>query len=158
MIGQLLRSFLLADTAIAALADEVAVGFIPTDADGNLQVETYIWLSNFSEEDSLALDGTNAGLTEYRFDVECCSTSISEAKQLARLVKKLLQGFGPSAAFGTVTPTGGGAIPGRVAACYITSKDDTYTAINSFINDDITVVAQDLTIFADDSQDDIIGA
>ena len=79
MIDQLLRSFLLGDASIAALAEEVTIGTIPIDADGSLYVDTYIWSSNFSEEDNLNLSGTNGGLCEYRFDVECCSTNIGTA-------------------------------------------------------------------------------
>ena len=50
MIDELLVDFLQSDGAIAALADEIAVGETPVDADGTLLVQTYVWISFFNEQ------------------------------------------------------------------------------------------------------------
>lgn len=151
MIDEHLVSFLDSDPAIAALAEEIAIGEVPEPKDGDLLVGTYIWCSQFDEEDELDLDG-ESGLTRYRMDMECCSTSTAKAKQLARLVKKKMQGY--SGTFGSVE-VDDQQVAGEVDAIYVESKDDDYVPINSFNRDDITVIAMDILIYADDAIDDI---
>lgn len=156
MIDEFLISFLNSDPTIASLADEIAVGQVPEDEDGNLLVETYIWVSTYDEADELDLDGTS-GITRYRFDLEACSTDDRKAKQMARQVKKLLQGYGPGD-FGEITLEDDSVVTGYVDAVYVESKDEDYIATNQFTNDAVSVVAFDLEIVADDSQDDNQGA
>ncbi len=156
MIDEFLVSFLNADATLTSLADEIAVGEVPVDTEGNLLAESYIWISNFDESDHLDLDG-DAGLTRYRFDIECCSTSIRTAKQMARQLKTLLQGYGPGT-FGTVTPEVGPTVLGQVEAVFVESKDENYRPVNQFTNIEMAVIAQDIEIVADDVYDDTIGA
>ena len=153
MIDELLRSHLQTDSNISDLAEEIAVGQVPTDADGELRVDTYIWFSLFDENDHLDLDG-ESGLTEYRCDIEVCSIDAIKAKRLARFVKKRLQVHEGS--FGSITVSGVDT-PGSVQGVFVESKDDQYIPVNQFTNDSITVVALEVTIFADDAQDDQTG-
>lgn len=152
MMDELLVSFLSQDEQVDSMAKEIAVGETPIDADGRLLVDTYIWMSNYEEDDKLDLDG-KSGITRYRFDIECCSKNDTTAKQLARKVKKLLQGYGP-AEFGSIT-RGNVTTPGFVDAVFVESKDDDYVAVNQFSTDQITVIAMDVEIVADDAQDDL---
>ena len=153
MIDEFLVSFLMQDSAIAELADEIAVGEVPVDADTDeLLVETYIWLSTYDEEDHLDLDG-EAGITDYRFDCEVCSTDDRTAKKLGRLVKKRLQGYGPGP-FGEIELENGTIVPGTVEATFVESKDDDYIPVNRFEISAVSVVAFDLLVIADDAQDD----
>lgn len=154
MIDELLVSYLNADATIASLAQEIAVGQVPVNDEGSPLVDTYIWISTYDEEDVLDLDG-ESGLTYYRFDIEVCSTDDRTAKRLGRRVKKILQGVGPGA-FGEIT-VDNVAVVGQIDAAFIESKDENYIAVNQFTNDAISVVAYDLMIAADDSQDDFFG-
>lgn len=153
MIDELLVSFLGADSDVSDVADEIAVGEVPRDSDGNPVLEKYIWISQFEEFDHLDLDG-ESGLTEYRFDIECVSMEIATAKRLARAVKKRLQGHAGD--FGSIVVD---AIPttGTIQACYVESKDDDYIPVNTFNDEAMAIIAMDITIFADDAQDDLTG-
>ena len=153
MIDELLVNFLATDSDIAAASDEIAVGQVPKDVDGKLQVDKYIWISMFDEFDHMDLEG-KTGLTEYSFDIECCATSTKPAKTLGRLVKKKLQGH--IGAFGEVT-NDDGTFPGEVQLIDVESKDDDYQPRNRFTIDDFTVISMGVTIWADDAQDDIQG-
>ena len=153
MMDELLVSFLRGQQPVNQLAKEIAVGELPVDADGDLLLQTYVWISNFDEDDSIDMDG-KTGLTRYHFDIECCSVDTLTAKRLGRAVKKALQGYGPGK-FGTLKrPTGD--IDGFVDAVFFESKDDDYVPVNQFDDDNtVTVVAMDIEIIADDAQDDL---
>ena len=153
MIDELLVSFLRSNEQINALADEIAVGEVPEDADGNPLVKTWIWIEQYSEDDSLDLDG-DSGLTEYHFDCECCSLDNAKAKRLGRLVKKLIQGHAGD--FGTIE-IDGVTKTGSVQGTFVEDKDEDYERRNDFGDTDITVIALDLQVFADDAQDDFQG-
>lgn len=155
MMDELVVSFFNQDPVIKSLTDEIAVGEVPIEVDGGkmvLTAETYIWMSNYNEDDSIDLDG-ETGMTRYSFDIECCSIDDATAKQLARRVKRLLQGYGP-AEFGSITRDDV-TTPGFVDAIFVESKDDDYVAVNKFSTDQITVIAMDVEIVADDAQDDL---
>jgi hypothetical protein len=155
MIDELLISYLNGDAAIAAMAEEIAIGQVPVDADGNLLVGTYIWISNFDESPNTDMTG-GSGLSRYKYDVEVCSLDDSIAKPLARLVQKRLRDHHPQDEFGSIlvdtVPT-----PGVADAIYVESKDETYRAVNARIDPELTIIAMDVEIVADDSQDDIQG-
>jgi len=153
MIDELLVSFLRSQQPVNDIAKEIAVGETPTNADGKLLIDTYIWISNFDEEDKIDLCG-ETGLTRYHFDIECCSTDTLRAKRLGRAVKKALQGYGPGK-FGQLK-RGNNLIDGFVDAVFFESKDDDYVPVNQFDDDNfVTVVAMDIEIIADDAQDDL---
>lgn len=155
MMDELVVSFFNQDAVIKELADEIAVGETPVEVDSGqvtLTAETWIWMSNYDEDDKLDLDG-KSGLTRYRFDIECCSLNDTTAKVLARRVKKILQGYGP-AEFGFIK-RGDVTTRGFVDAIFVESKDDDYVAVNKFSTDQITVIAMDVEIVADDAQDDL---
>lgn len=152
MIDEFLVSFLTSDSSISGLAQEIAVGQVPVDDDGELLVQTYIWISNYDEEDELDLSG-ESGLTKYRFDIEACSLDDRTAKRLGRFLKKKLQGYGPGV-FGEIE-TESGIVSGYVDAIFIESKDDDYVSTNQFTINELSVVAFDVMIVADDAQDDL---
>lgn len=149
MIDEQLVSHLNDDAAIATAATEIAVGEVPANADGTPVDGPYIWLSNYSEEDLAdldAFDDSASTLTKYSFDLEVCGEDIDAVKELARLVKKRLRGH---------AGTFGSDPAGTCQGIYIENKGDDYIAINSLdVEDQIVVVAFDVTIWADDSQDD----
>jgi predicted nucleotidyltransferase len=145
MIDEFLVSYLQSKPAIKALAEEIAIGQVPVDDEGDLQVDTWIWIEQYSEVDELDLDGIS-GLTEYHFDCEVCSTDTQIAKRLSVLVKRAMQGH--CGVFGNVN-----GVDGMVQATYVDDKDEDYELRNDFGDQQVTTIALDLTIFADDAQD-----
>lgn len=139
MIDEHLHSFLKSNNTIDSEADEIAVGQIPVDSEGKLQAETYIWMQQYTEEDSLDLDG-EAGLTEFNFDCEVCGVDTGKTKSLAQAVKKHLQGH--AGAFGS----------GTVQGVFVTDKEEDYLPRNDFGSDELTIVPINIQIFANDDQ------
>lgn len=144
MIDEDLVTELKADATIAAITNVVAVGLVPVNADGEPLVNHYIWISQFDEEDLLDMDAGPSGATAFRFDLECVSSSISRAKQMAQAVKRLIQGYNAYATFGD----------GVLIAGYIESKDDDYVPVNRFDEANLTVVALGLKLWANDTIND----
>ena len=150
MIDENLVAFLIANTKIFDIVgDNVSVGHSPSDLSGSFAVEKYIWISNFDESQDLDLDGTPS-LTRFSFDVECCCIDtdqnfggFADAKILGHLVKRALNGH--MGAFDTVT----------VDSIIVESKDDEYIPYNRSDEKDISVVALNVTIIADDSVNDL---
>lgn len=142
MIDDDFVEFLEADSAVAAITTDISVGEVPASDDGIPYLDTYVWISQYDENDTLDLTGTS-GLTEFRFDVECCAENELTAKQLARAVKKRCQ-----AHKGTMGDT-------TVQGIFVESQDENYEAINRFRETQMTVVAMDITIFTDDAANDL---
>lgn len=156
MLDEQLVSFLKQNAGITALAEAISVGQVPVkyDSEGNTTptLETWIWISTYDKADQIDLDG-ETGTTVYRFDIEACSVDDPTAKKLGRLVEKALQGYGPGS-FGEIVLADDSVVAGTVDAIWVENKDEDYVPSNRFTHEDVSVVAFDIQIVADDSQDD----
>lgn len=159
MIDEFFVSHLRNHKKISDITNEISIGIAPIVAndDGTQELlkDTYIWIQQYDEEDILDLDG-ESGITRYRFDCEICSTDVETAKKLGRRFKKYLQGSGGyNEPFGAIG-CGNSVVVGEVLSIVVESKDEDYIPYNQFDNLEITVLAFDVTITADDSIDDLL--
>lgn len=127
-IDENLVTFLTADAGVSAISTLIAVGWIP-DADST----PYVWVSLQDEEDELDLDGSS-GYARSRFDIECCSDDIGEAKDLGKAVKTALDGY--RGTFGTTHSMG----------AFVETKDDDYLPLNADDDDQICIAAMGLMV------------
>lgn len=73
-----------------------------------------VWYQRIGREEQVDLDGTRGGLMSSRYDVECHSTAIDQAIDVADSIRTALSGK-----YGTF---GGASVKG----CFVEDHDDTY--------------------------------
>ncbi len=113
-IGENLRTVLVNSTAIKAeFAGIAAVGACAQNVIYEVAPTPRIWYQQQSESEEVDLDGSG-GLSEAAFDIEVISDDVDEAQDIARAIKRFLNGkYGT---FGTQTALG----------CFVEDHNDDY--------------------------------
>ena len=123
-IAEDLRTFLLVDQDITALVDgRVHQAKMPEQSR-----YPAVWFARAGRNEPLDLDGTG-GLTQHRFDLECLSTDLAQAEDLADATWSYLHGH--RGTFGTRS----------VQGVFLSDQDEDYIPRGAAGDDGIHAVA-----------------
>lgn len=130
-IGEDLIAFVIADSAIATLVDQrVHQNHMPEQSS-----YPAVWLMRSGKEKDRDLDG-QGGIVRHTFDVEALSPDMDEAEELGDALENRLAGH--KGTFGART----------VQGVFVDDADDDYIPRGNAGDDGISVVAQQVTIWA----------
>jgi len=137
-LGENLRSFLIGNANILAeLPTAASLGVVEQNKNewDTEAPSTRIWFARRSEEKELTVSGGDL-LTTTNFDLECISTDIDSAIDLADVVKAELHGY--QGTFGS----------GYVGAVFVTDHTDDYEPYNLSEDEGCHVAALDIEILS----------